>query len=82
MPQVPMTVIGKKKLEDEIKQLKTVERPKVIEQIAVARSHGDEGHRSAVPGQTVCATRSLIVGLAGYSNESERHSVRAILEGG
>lgn len=38
---VPMTVNGKKRLEEELKQLKTVERPKVIEQIAIARAHGD-----------------------------------------
>jgi transcription elongation factor GreA len=36
-----MTVNGKRKLEEELKQLKTVERPRVIEAIAVARSHGD-----------------------------------------
>lgn len=41
MSQVPMTLKGKQKLEEEIKHLKTVERPKVIEEIAVARSHGD-----------------------------------------
>jgi transcription elongation factor GreA len=41
MSQVPMTVNGKRKLEEELKQLKTVDRPRVIEQIAVARSHGD-----------------------------------------
>ncbi|MBI1860658.1 MAG: transcription elongation factor GreA [Deltaproteobacteria bacterium] len=36
-----MTVIGHKKLEEELKSLKTVERPKVIAAIAEARSHGD-----------------------------------------
>ncbi|MBI3294910.1 MAG: transcription elongation factor GreA [Deltaproteobacteria bacterium] len=41
MSQVPMTVIGHKKLEEELKNLKTVERPKVIAAIAEARSHGD-----------------------------------------
>lgn len=41
MSSVPMTVTGKKKLEDELKQLKYTERPKVIEAIAEARSHGD-----------------------------------------
>ena len=41
MSSVPMTVSGKKKLEEELKQLKFVERPKVIEAIAEARSHGD-----------------------------------------
>ena len=41
MSSVPMTLNGKKKLEDELKQLKYTERPKVITAIAEARSHGD-----------------------------------------
>lgn len=41
MSSVPMTVEGKKKLEDELKQLKSIERPKVIQAIAEARAHGD-----------------------------------------
>jgi len=41
MSQVPMTAQGKAKLEEELKQLKTVERPKVITEIATARAHGD-----------------------------------------
>jgi transcription elongation factor GreA len=41
MSSVPMTLGGKKKLEDELKQLKVVERPKVIQEIATARAHGD-----------------------------------------
>lgn len=41
MSGVPMTVGGKKKLEEELKHLKTVERPKVIQEIATARAHGD-----------------------------------------
>ena len=36
-----MTVTGKKMLEDELKQLKTVERPQVIQAIEEARAHGD-----------------------------------------
>ncbi|NBT59048.1 transcription elongation factor GreA [bacterium] len=41
MSAVPMTVNGKKKLEEELKHLKMHERPRVIQAIAVARSHGD-----------------------------------------
>ncbi|NBX92147.1 MAG: transcription elongation factor GreA [Proteobacteria bacterium] len=41
MNSVPMTLNGKKKLEEELKQLKFHERPKVIQEIAVARAHGD-----------------------------------------
>lgn len=39
--KVPITVAGYAKLEVELKQLKTVDRPHVIEAIAEARSHGD-----------------------------------------
>ncbi len=41
MSQVPITVKGAKALQDELFQLKSVERPQVIEAIAVAREHGD-----------------------------------------
>jgi len=41
MSSVPMTLGGRKKLEEELKQLKSVERPKVIQEIATARAHGD-----------------------------------------
>ncbi len=41
MSSIPMTLNGKKKLEEELKLLKYTERPKVIEQIATARAHGD-----------------------------------------
>jgi len=39
--KVPMTLAGKVALEDELRRLKMVERPTVIEAIAVARAHGD-----------------------------------------
>ncbi|MET0010146.1 MAG: transcription elongation factor GreA, partial [Candidatus Thiodiazotropha sp. 6PLUC4] len=41
MNKVPLTAQGATKLQDELKQLKTVERPKVIKAIAEAREHGD-----------------------------------------
>lgn len=41
MNKIPMTVNGEKKLREELKQLKTVERPRIIQAIAVAREHGD-----------------------------------------
>lgn len=37
----PMTVEGEQKLQEELKQLKSEARPKVIEAIAEAREHGD-----------------------------------------
>ncbi|PCJ84119.1 MAG: transcription elongation factor GreA [Thiotrichaceae bacterium] len=41
MSQVPITVKGAKALQDELFQLKSVDRPQVIENIATAREHGD-----------------------------------------
>ena len=41
MSKVPLTAKGAAKLQQELKQLKTVERPKVIKAIAEAREHGD-----------------------------------------
>lgn len=41
MQKVPLTVRGAQLLKDELQQLKSVERPSVIEAIAEARSHGD-----------------------------------------
>ena len=41
MSKVPITVKGAEKLKQELQQLKSVDRPKVIEAIAEARAHGD-----------------------------------------
>ena len=41
MERVPTTAEGLKVLEDELKQLKSVERPSIIKAIAAAREHGD-----------------------------------------
>ncbi|TXR54454.1 transcription elongation factor GreA [Reinekea thalattae] len=41
MQRYPMTVEGEQALQDELKELKTVKRPAVIEAIAEAREHGD-----------------------------------------
>jgi transcription elongation factor GreA len=39
--KIPMTFLGKKMLEDELKHLMTVERPTIVKAIEVARGHGD-----------------------------------------
>ncbi len=39
--QVPMTVAGERALREELKQLKSVERPRITQAIAEAREHGD-----------------------------------------
>lgn len=41
MEKVPMTIEGLKKLEAELHRLKVEERPRIIQQIAEARDHGD-----------------------------------------
>lgn len=41
MKKVPMTVRGAEMLRDELKNLKSVERPRIIQAIAEARGHGD-----------------------------------------
>ncbi|MFT7184952.1 MAG: transcription elongation factor GreA [Pseudohongiellaceae bacterium] len=39
--RIPMTVQGEQAMRDELKQLKTVARPEVIQAISDAREHGD-----------------------------------------
>jgi len=41
MSQLPLTAIGCGRLKDELKELKMVRRPAVIDAIATARDHGD-----------------------------------------
>jgi transcription elongation factor GreA len=41
MNKVPLTAKGAAKLQEELKQLKSVERPKIIKAISEAREHGD-----------------------------------------
>ncbi len=41
MEKIPMTAVGYARLEKELKNLKSVERPAIIEAIAEARAHGD-----------------------------------------
>lgn len=41
MNKVPLTARGAAKLKDELKQLKSVDRPRIIQAISDAREHGD-----------------------------------------
>ncbi|MEL7448362.1 MAG: transcription elongation factor GreA [Pseudomonadota bacterium] len=41
MSKVPLTLRGADMLREELKQLKTVDRPRIIQAIAEAREHGD-----------------------------------------
>lgn len=39
--RIPMTPRGKAMLDDELKRLKSVERPRIVKEIEIARAHGD-----------------------------------------
>jgi len=39
--KVPLTVVGADKLRDELKELKSVVRPRIVKDISEARAHGD-----------------------------------------
>ncbi len=41
MEKEPITILGLKKLKDELEELRNIKRPKVVAAIAEARSHGD-----------------------------------------
>ena len=41
MEKIPLTAAGYKKLDSELKHLKSVERPSIIRAISEAREHGD-----------------------------------------
>ena len=41
MEKEPITLIGLEKLKEELKEFKSIKRPKIIEAIAEARAHGD-----------------------------------------
>lgn len=41
MSKTPLTVKGAEKLREQLKRLKSVDRPRVVEAIAEARAHGD-----------------------------------------
>jgi len=57
----PMTEEGKEKLENELEDLKMVQRPKVIDRIKIARSYGDlsenSEYESAKDEQSMLETR-------------------------
>ncbi|WP_125569001.1 transcription elongation factor GreA [Companilactobacillus insicii] len=69
----PMTAEGKKKLEEELEDLKKVKRPEVINRIKIARSFGDlsenSEYSSAKDEQSVVESRiSQVIEMLQYAN--------------
>src|SRR5699024_6871394 len=69
----PMTAEGKKKLEEELENLKKVKRPEVINRIKIARSFGDlsenSEYTSAKDEQSVVESRiSQVIEMLQYAN--------------
>lgn len=72
MDKLPMTAEGLARLEVELKELKSVERPAVIKAIAVAREHGDlkenaEYHAAREKQSFIEARISLLEGVVSHA---------------
>ena len=80
MNQIPLTAAGAERLKAELKELKTVKRPAVIEAIAVARDHGDlkenAEYHAAREQQSFCEGR--IKEIEGKLADSEIIDIRTI----
>lgn len=77
----PMTVHGEQMLRDELADLKSVQRPKVIEAIAVAREHGDlkenaEYHAAREQQSFIEGRLKEIEGKLGNSQVIDIHKVK------
>jgi transcription elongation factor GreA len=64
--KVPMTIQGKKALDEELKQLMTVERPTIVKAIEIARGHGDLSENADY--SAAKERQSFIEGRIGYIN--------------
>src|SRR5437016_14684908 len=49
---IPMTKAGANAIKREIKRLKAVERPRIVQEISVARDHGDLSEHAEHPAAT------------------------------
>ena len=80
MNKIPMTAEGYTKLQDELKKLTSEDRPKIIEAIAEARSHGDLSENAEY--QYAKEQQSLIEGriidLEGAISKAEVIDVKSI----
>lgn len=64
--KIPMTVQGKKALDEELKQLMTVERPAIVKAIEIARGHGDLSENADY--SAAKERQGFIEGRIGYIN--------------
>ena len=83
MDKIPMTPDGLQRLEDELKHLKTVERPAIIKAISEAREHGDLSenaeYHAARERQSFCegrieelediTSRAEVIEIAGFKGD-------------
>jgi transcription elongation factor GreA len=92
--RIPMTRGGYDKLEEELRRLKSIERPKIVKEIETARAHGDisenaEFHaakerQSHLEGRVRTIedklARALVIDPSGQSTEEIRFGVTVDLE--
>ena len=92
--RVPMTRDGHAKLERELKQLKSAERPKIVKEIELARAHGDISENAefhaAKESQGMIETRirlledklarAQVIELSGENPDAVRFGVTVVLE--
>ena len=85
MEKEPITIEGLKKLKKELENLKNIDRPKIVEAIAEARSHGDlkenaeyhaaKEHQSQIEGRIVAINdiiaRAIIIDVTKIENEGK-----------
>ncbi|UQS85295.1 transcription elongation factor GreA [Apilactobacillus apisilvae] len=76
----PMTLEGKKKLENELEDLRLNQRPKIIERIKIARSYGDlsenSEYESAKNEQSMLESRiTTVEHMLQYSNVVDNEDV-------
>jgi transcription elongation factor GreA len=64
--KVPMTILGKRALDEELKQLMTVERPAIVKAIEIARGHGDLSENADY--SAAKERQGFIEGRIGYIN--------------
>ena len=80
MNKIPMTAEGYTKLQDELKKLTSEDRPKIIEAIAEARSHGDlsENAEYQYAKEQQSLTEGRISDLESFISRAEIIDIKAV----